>query len=192
MSSPAAKKLATTADLLALPDERRVELINGEIIEKASPSFEHSSAQASLSAEIVTKFGRGDGHPGGWWIATEVDTEYDIHQLYRHDLAGWRKSNVPARPSGRPIRIKPDWVCEILSPSNWRNDTVYKFRALHQYQVPHYWLMDVEHQELTIYRREKDGYLVAARVRPGEVGRLEPFEEVELDVGYLFGIDPAN
>ncbi len=186
-----AKKLATVDDLLAMPDHLRIELIDGEIVEKASPSFEHSSAQASLSAALVPKFGRGDGQPGGWWIGTEVDTEYESHQLYRHDLAGWRKSRVPEKPAGRPTRIRPDWVCEILSPSNWKNDTVSKFRVLHKHAVPHYWLVDVEHQELTVYRWSNDGYVVSARVGPGDKTALEPFETVEFDVSMLLGIDAA-
>ncbi|HEY6179487.1 MAG TPA: hypothetical protein VIX73_33765 [Kofleriaceae bacterium] len=36
---------ATIADWLAQPDDARRELIDGELIEKAAPTFEHGRAQ---------------------------------------------------------------------------------------------------------------------------------------------------
>lgn len=189
MSRLAAKPRATIADLLALPEDRRVELVNGEIVEKAAPTFEHSSAQTGLAAELGGSFGRGGSGVGGWWIATEVDTAYEEHQLYRHDLAGWRRERVPVKPQGRPIKARPDWVCEILSPSNWRQDTVTKFQVLYRHGVPHYWIMDVQHQELTVYRWYKDGYVVACKAVPGEKAALEPFDAIEIEVSRLFGLD---
>ena len=34
--------------------------------------------------------------------------------VFRPDLAGWRRERAALRPTGRPIRIRPDWICEIL------------------------------------------------------------------------------
>lgn len=39
-----------------------------------------------------------------------------------HDIAGWRKGWMPARPR-RAIDLPPDWVCEIVSPGHERQDT---------------------------------------------------------------------
>jgi hypothetical protein len=30
-------------------------------------------------------------------------------------VAGWRRERMPEMPDDEPIRVVPDWVCEILS-----------------------------------------------------------------------------
>ena len=190
--SDTAKKLATIEDLLALPEDSRMELIDGQLVPKEVASFEHNVAQTTITAEIAGRFGRsGSLGPGGWWIATEVETYYETQDLcFLHDIAGWKRERHPEKPTGRPMRMRPDWVCEILSPSNWKHDTVTKFQVLFANKVPHYWIVDVQHQELTIYRWSKDGYVVAQKVvvNDGAI-KLEPFTEIEIDVASLFGIE---
>lgn len=94
---------------------------------------------------------------------------------------------MPAIPKEWPIRIRPDWVCEILSPGNYTNDTLKKFRNYHRYQVPYYWIIDPQHHIVTVYRYSEPGYVVLNMAGPGETVKAEPFEAVELDVGELFG-----
>ena len=52
--------------------------------------------------------------------------------------------------------------------------------------------MDVQHQELTVYRWSKEGFIVAQKAVPGQKARLEPFSEFEFDISVLFGGDPAD
>jgi Uma2 family endonuclease len=82
-----------------------------------------------------------------------------------------------------------DWVCEILSPGNWRNDTVVKFETCFRARVGHYWIVDVDHRVLTVYRWHPEGWLRLMAFEPGQRARIEPFEAVELDVEGLFGGD---
>ncbi len=177
-----------TVDALdALPDDERVELIDGTLVYETT-SFEHGDAQSSLGGEIKSRFG-GDGPGGGvsgWWIGSEVTVEYAATQAFRHDVAGWRKDRVPERPVGRRVRVRPDWVCEILS-TNKRKDLVEKRAVLQARGVPHYWIVDLHVPLLTVLRLGNDGYVIAATVAPGETARVEPFEAVELDVARLFG-----
>ncbi len=181
------RKPATLADLLALPADVAAEIVAGELVEKAAPTFEHGDAQSEISAQIRTGFGGPprDGR-GGWWLGTEVDVEYGA-EIFRHDIVGWRRDRLPRRPSGRPVRERPDWVCEILSTSNASTDTVRKLRTLHRYEVPHYWLVDPDRRTLTILRWEREGYLTALTAEAGEVVRAEPFESLELRTGPVFG-----
>lgn len=184
-------KLATFADLAALGDDVSAEIIHGAITEKASPSAEHSGAQLAFGLVLGRRFQRGPGGrwPGGWWLATEIEVQYETHEIYRHDLAGWRRERVSERPSGRPIRVRPDWVCELLSPRNEKRDTVDKHKVLHANGVPHYWIADPIEQTLTVFRWATEGYLVAVTAAAGDVVRAEPFEAVDLRVGSLFGAE---
>jgi Uma2 family endonuclease len=180
---------ATDEDLARLPDEMAAEIIDGELVQKAMPSFEHGAAQLGLGGQLTGPFNRraGGGPPGGWWLATEVEVEYEATQIYRHDLVGWRRESTPERPSGRLVRLRPDWVAEVLSPSNAGNDLVKKLRTLTRHAVPHYWIVDPEHRTLTVLRWTPEGYLTALTADETEVVRAEPFAAIELHVAALFG-----
>lgn len=190
MVSPRAKA-ATFADLAALSDDVRAEIIHGVIVEKASPSAEHSASQLSFGAILNRRFQRRTGGrwPGGWWFGSEIEVEYETHEIYLHDVGGWRRDRVPERPTGRPVRIRPDWACELLSPSNAKRDTIDKFKVLHASGVPHYWIADPLEQTLIVHRWEARGYLVILTAAAGDVVRAEPFESVELRVSTLFGTE---
>jgi Uma2 family endonuclease len=195
MSSAAgARSPATLSDLLAIPEEERFhEIIDGELVRKAMPSFEHGDAQSALALRIKGPFQRrsGEGSPGGWWIGTEVDIELSPTHIYRPDVVGWRRDRVPARPTGTPIAILPDWICEVLSPSNPGIDRVKKLNSYHQFGVPHYWIVDPMDESLSVFRWTAEGYLlVLAAGREARV-HAEPFEAIELPVAALFGDDEA-
>ena len=163
--------------------------MHGEIVEKASPSMEHSATQFALAGWLQRRFGRGSGGswPGGWWSGTEVHVEYETHELFCHDAVGWRRERAPIRPAGWPVRLRPDWVAEILSPSKERRDVVEKFRVLQRAGVPHYWLVAPEEKTLVVHRLDASGYLVVLTAGAGEAVRAEPFEHIELRLDVLFG-----
>lgn len=181
----------TLQDWLALPDDARVELIDGEFVEKAAPTFEHGRAQAHTVGALGGPFDRrmgGPGGPGGWWIVTEVDILLD-GRVYRPDIAGWRRERANAPFKERPVSVRPDWICEVVSDSNRTTDTVTKLRRYHQAGVPHYWIIDQLDRTLTVHRHMNEGYLVAVRASAGERVRAEPFDAIELSISVLLGDD---
>jgi Uma2 family endonuclease len=181
---------ATAADLLAIPEgERFHEIIGGEMVRKAMPTGPHGLGQSQIVSQVGGPFNRRPGGrgPGGWWILTEVEIELEKHEVYRPDVVGWRRERMPEVPQESPIALRPDWICEVLSHSNARNDLVKKMRGYHRASVPHYWIVDPDRETLSVYRFTVDGYLMALMAEPGELVRAEPFGDVELDVGALFG-----
>ena len=195
MAPSAAHKLRTPQDLLGLDPDGAFELLGGDIVEKAGPSGAHGDAQAGLSAAVRPAFHRpsgGPGGPGGWWILTEVDILLGPHDLIRPDLAGWRRDRVPERPTGMPIDSRPDWVCEVLSPSTAARDLGEKRLLLHQHEVPWYWTVDTTAQFVQVLRWTPEGYLVHATAGPGAPAALPPFEAVPIAIGLLFGIEAAE
>jgi Uma2 family endonuclease len=185
---------ATFDDLRAQWDDDAVELLDGALVEKASPDFFHGLAQASVLTVLGPPFGHlgGSGRgPGGWWFAAEVDLQFGEPNVLRPDLAGWRRETLPAPPSERPLRARPDWICEVLSATDRRRDQVPKLRIYQRHGVPHYWLVDPEERTLTVYRWHLDGFLNVLAAQSGETVRAEPFDALELPVGALFGEEPA-
>jgi Uma2 family endonuclease len=185
----------TVQDLLAIPEQQRFhEVIDGELVRKAMPSAKHGVAQVSTS-QLLRPFNRrpgGKSGPGGWWFASETEIQLAPDQVYRPDVCGWRREHLPELPTEAPVKARPDWVCEILSPSNAGNDTVKKLRIYHRYQIPYYWIIDPLAETLTAHRFTEGGYLLVLAAERGEKVRAEPFEAIELQVGVLFGDDEED
>ncbi|MBL8946787.1 MAG: Uma2 family endonuclease [Myxococcales bacterium] len=198
--SGAAPQPATIGEFLQIPEDRRFhELVGGEIVEKATPSGEHGDAQAGIVGAIRPAYQRRsrDGGPGGWWIATEVEVLLESAllgsaEVVRPDVLGWRRERVPTRPVGFPVSIRPDWICEVVSPANANTDTVKKLRVYHRANVVHYWLVDPRDATLTVMRWTDAGYTMVLRAERGETVRPEPFDGIELVLGTLFGDDPPE
>lgn len=188
MAVPSKPTPATVADLEAIADNDRLEIVGGAIVEKAAPSSAHGFAEGRLGG-VLHGFNRRPGSrgPGGWWIMLEIHVEHTSGEVYCHDAAGWRRDRHPERPSGWPVRSRPDWVCEIVSPSHERQDLVVKPRVLHAAEVPYYWALHPEEKILLVHPWAPDGYTVVLRATSGDRVRAEPFDAMELDVSELFG-----
>jgi Uma2 family endonuclease len=191
MSVKPVQRLATLADLPVERERQAYEIVAGVVVEKASPSFEHGEAQGAAAAHARRFHGKdgGGGRPSGWWIAVEVDVELEPHELYRPDVVGWRRDRTPDRPQGWPVRVCPDWVCEILSPSTATRDVGPKLRTYHRHGIDHVWIVDPEHRLLTVYRHGVGGYTMVITAGVDETVSAEPFESSPLRVGVLFGVE---
>ena len=180
-----AKRHATYADILALDDGVHAEIIDGDLVIRAHPSPEHADAMGSLLDAVFGPYRRGRGGPGGWWILPEVDVQLPTGDCVRPDLSGWRRERVPNFPRGRPVSVRPDWVCEILS-SNRRHDVGRKRVLYHASKVSHYWIADPEARTLTVLEWSEKGYVVHTVLSENDKAALPPFDAVEIDVELLF------
>lgn len=195
MSTSTARKApgsATIEDLLAMPEEGRYELVDGELLPKEAARAAHGRAQTRLGASLDPFHRRPGGppdRPGGWWFASEVLIQFTPRQIRRPDVAGWRRERMPELPTDLPVAVIPDWICEILSSSNSSNDTITKMNLYQQVQVRHYWLLDPQQETLTVYRWTPEGYLRVLGAQRGDRVHAEPFDAIEIAVGVYFGDD---
>jgi Uma2 family endonuclease len=193
--SQSARRGATLEDFWAIPEgERFHELIDGELIEKAHPSGQHGGTMGGIIAAVRPPFQRKPGgqYPGGWWIMPDVDILLEARSIVRPDVAGWRRERCPEQPKGMPVELMPDWMCEILSPSNASNDTVKKLRLYHRAGIRHYWIADPQEATLTVMRWSAEGYITVLSAERHEKVRAEPFDAIELFVGSMFGDDEPD
>jgi Uma2 family endonuclease len=191
--SAIAKQRAIFEEFLALAErEEPVELVGGEIVYKASPTGDHGASQTKIG-EVLGPFNRRPGGPrgpGGWWIMSEVEVLFaKTGEVFRPDVIGFRRDLHPERPSDWPVTARPDWVCEILSPSTARRDLGTKQRTLHAHGVPHLWIVDPEHSTLTVMRHAVEHSLRVLDAGVGDRVRAEPFDAIEIDVAEIFGIE---
>ena len=184
-------KVMTVEKFLA--QDGHVELIRGSVVEKAAPSSEHAAAQSGIDRRVGDKFNRKPGGrwPGGWWFFVELDVQFS-GEVFRPDICGYRRDRLKEKPAGRPVAVRPDWVCEILSPSNAKTDRVEKLQTYFLSGVPHYWLVDPLEGSLEVYRRTDLAYALVQSAHRGQRLKPEPFDALEFTVDELLGDDPED
>lgn len=177
----ATARLATYADLVALPANIKGEILDGRLYTQPRPRGEHSSIEVFIAADVHMPFERGRGGPGGWRFALEPGIELARAAEFSPDIAGWRCARMPEPVSGR-VRMVPDWICEVLSPSNRVYDLTVKRQFYAEIGVTHLWYIDLEARSLTVSRLHAGAWSEVGVFRDGARVRAEPFDAVEIDL----------
>jgi Uma2 family endonuclease len=183
------KRKATYEDILRLPENVVGEIIDGELFVSPRPRPEHALAASRLNIKLGSPFGGGGEGPGGWWILSEPEIHLGKkpdNDTFVPDLAGWRKEGMPKLPSEAYFSIVPDWVCEILSPSNARLDRVKKVPKYAEYGTKHLWLINPRDKTLEAFRLENRSWLLMQTFVEADKVKIAPFEAMAFDLGALW------
>lgn len=181
----AARKVATYQDVLNAPPDKVVELIHGVLHVLPRPAALHTRAASELGAELLFPFGRGRGGPGGWLILDEPELHLDEHVLVP-DLAGWRRERMPELPDTAFFSLRPDWVCEVLSPSTAKLDRSEKMPLYAKHGVQQLWLIDPIVKTLEVFRLDGQTWRLLKVQRDDDRVRAEPFEVHEFELNLLW------
>jgi Uma2 family endonuclease len=184
------REYATYEDLLKVPENMVGELIDGELYASPRPRGKHTNAASALGGLLVPPFQFGTTGPGGWWIQDEPELHLGENVIVP-DLGGWRVERMPAPPEDHIYAVRPDWVCEVLSPSTARLDRGKKLPIYARHGIPWAWLVDVDAQYVEVKRLHNGAWTDFAVFTAGEPVRAEPFAEIEIDMTYVWGAPPA-
>ena len=124
--------------------EQRTELLDGEIVDMASPSIRHQE----LSAEMLTAFRTFVKQNGGKCrpLAT-VDVKLDDLNIVVPDVM---IACDPEKFDEQKYNGAPDFVAEIVS-SNRSNDFDRKLWLYRRSGVREYWIIDPKHEKVLVY-----------------------------------------
>ncbi len=181
----AQKRRASYEDLLCVPAHLVAEIVDGDLYATPRPAVRHANAASVLIAEIVGPFHRGRGGPGGWWILSEP--ELHLHDdIVVPDLAGWRRSRLPALPDAAFLTLTPDWIAEILSPSTERLDRAKKLAVYAREGVSFAWLINPSTETLEVLALASGAWTLKATYAGSVAVHAEPFDAIELDLSALW------
>lgn len=141
-------KIYTVDDIYALPEGRRAELIDGELYDMSPPSTKHQRIVMNLSAEIRNyikeKHGLCEVFPAPFAVFLNADdhtyVEPDISVICDRD-----------KLDEMGCRGAPDWIIEVVSPSDPGRDYVKKLKLYSEAGVREYWIVDPLKEYILIY-----------------------------------------
>jgi Uma2 family endonuclease len=107
------------------------------------------------------------------------------------DLAGWRKSRLPAIPDAAFLTVAPDWVCEVISPSTEAIDRGKKLAIYAREGVSHAWLVDPIARTLEVLHREGGRWTILSTWSGLVTVRAQPFDAIDLDFSLLWEDAPG-
>jgi len=177
-------------ELLAIPDEdRRHELLDGELVERAPSSVNHGAAEFGLLA-FLGQFRRAGerGEEDGWVFAVGPELALGPRDVFRPLLAGWIRRRLAAVPAEKPLRVVPDFVVELDSaPRTAEQDR--RLATYHRAAVRYVWLVDAEARRLLVLERGDDEYCELVTAWGRERVFAEPFDAIEVGVSDILGDD---
>jgi Uma2 family endonuclease len=191
MSAPAVR-FATYADVLAAPDDKVAEIIDGLLHLSPRPAGRHGSAIGALEDELGLPFKRGRGGPGGWIILIESELHLG-GQILVPDLAGWRRERLPKIPDAAFVTVVPDWVCEVLSPRTAKLDRTEKKAAYASEGVAYLWFIDPVLRTLETLQLMEGRWVDVGAFADDARPRAVPFDAIELELGALWAdVEPSK
>ena len=161
----------TYEDYLLMPDDVRVELIDGVLYDMSAPTWEHQHFVGSLFRELDGFVHNNKGS------CKAVLSPFDIILLNKEDSGDAQKVDTIVQPDvmlfckDRSLKksapyLVPDFVAEVLSPSTRYKDMFLKASKYAEAGVREYWIVDPKEQKTIVYLFEGGGNV-----------SLHPFEE---------------
>ncbi len=182
---------ATYADLEAVPPNLVAEIIDGALETHPRPAPRHAGVYVRLGYELAGPFDHGRGGPGGWIFMVEPELHLGADVIVP-DLAGWRRETLPHEPDTAFIAVRPDWVCEIASPSTEWLDRGPKRRIYGEAGVEYLWLIDPRARLMEAFTRAGGSWLLLATLGAGDEVRVPPFDAVGFPFDDLFPFDAKS
>lgn len=180
--SLAQARLYTEEDYYNLPDDIRAELIDGVLIyNQAAPSRTHqqilSELHIAIGAYLKSKGGSCRVYPAPFAVKLKEDrntiVEPDISVICdRNKLTDCGCTGAP------------DWIIEIVSPSNSSHDYILKLNLYANAGVREYWIVDPTKESIFVYYLEKEHFKAEAHTFHDNI-KVNIYEDLSIDFANL-------
>ena len=174
----------TVHDYMSIPegDDKRYELIDGELILAPSPVPQHQIISGNLF-DILNSFVRSQEL--GLLMYAPMDVVLSEHDVFQPDIL-FISNNRRDIIGDRNIQGAPDLVIEILSPETEDRDRGIKRDQYLRFGVREYWIIDPQERTVEVLRAG-DTQFETVRVYPEGTTATSPIlEGIRVEVDRLF------
>ncbi len=144
----------TYDDYRVTPDDKRCELLNGDLMMVPAPNRRHQDVQAELGSRL-RQFTQE--HRLGTLFFAPFDVVLSDSDVVQPDLLFISRAREHMI-TDENVRGAPDLVIEILSPSTADRDLGYKHELYSRHGVLEYWVLDPMAETVALHR-QRDGVL---------------------------------
>lgn len=145
----------TLEDYYRIPDDYRVELIDGVIYDMGAPTSAHQLIAGILYARFYNHVHEQNGTCLPMISPLDVQLDCDEKTMIQPDVIVVCDRN---KVINRCVYGAPDLVIEVLSPSSRYRDAVIKPGKYQQAGVREYWLIDPIRRNVSVYDFAHDNY----------------------------------
>ena len=173
----------TYGDYRTAPDDRRYELLDGDLVVAPAPNLKRQRvllALAMSSSRFVKEAGLGEV------LLSPCDVVLSDTDVVQPDLLFISRGRGHLVRNGDNVQGTPDLVVEILSPATADRDRGYKRALYARHGVAEYWLVDPVAETISVHL-PRNGSLVVTQVRGrGQTLRSPTLQGFEANPGDIF------
>ncbi|MCC8106657.1 MAG: Uma2 family endonuclease [Clostridiales bacterium] len=139
-------------DYLALPDDQRVELIDGTFYDMSAPSLIHQAISGRLLIHFSNYIAGNRGSCMAFTAPVDVQLDCDDKTIVQPDVL---IICDPSKLRRERVYGAPELVVEVLSPSTSKKDRLLKLTKYKKAGVREYWIIDPDRKRVFVYEFEK-------------------------------------
>lgn len=143
----------TIDDYYALPEDQRVELIDGYFYDMAAPTFLHQMIGGEVHRQIANFIMERGGSCMPLISPIDIQLDCDERTMVQPDVAILCHDDKVKKWG---VYGAPDFVLEVISPSTRRKDYTKKLSKYMEAGVREYWILDPYQQKLIVYFFESE------------------------------------
>lgn len=170
----------TIDDIYKLPDGERAELIDGQIYYMAPPSRIHQDLVMELSSTIRNYIRSSNGSCKVYPAPFAVFLNKDDINYVEPDISVICDKN---KLTDKGCNGAPDWIIEIVSPSNPSHDYITKLSLYKAAGVREYWIVDPRNNTVTTYFFE--GEIFAQHYTFADIINVNIYDNLFIDFSQL-------
>ncbi len=154
----------TYHDYVQLPEDKRYEILEGELCVVPSPNIKHQRVSGNLEMAL-RQYARGT--KSGEVLDAPCDVILSEENVVQPDILYVRKERAGIVGEAN-IQGPPDLAVEILSPNNRNKDLEVKRKIYARCGVQEYWIVDPDAETIEVLVWNESGYVRAGAYGKGD------------------------
>jgi Uma2 family endonuclease len=148
-------------DYLQLPEGKRYEILDGDLLVVPAPNTRHQRISKKLEMALIQ-------HVEGMGLGEIFDAPYDVilseEDVVQPDILFVRKERMSIIREAN-ISGAPDLVIEIVSPGTRQKDREIKRKIYARFGIQEYWIVDPDAAAIEVLTWSESGYSTAGIYR---------------------------